>query len=66
MTGAALLCAAAAGHPACVQLLLRHACESLATAEGGRTALHLAALGGTHAHAQCCQYAHARAPITPD
>ena len=48
-----LMCAAANGHSSCVQLLLRHAAEVSATAEGGRTALHLAAMGDTSQHATC-------------
>jgi hypothetical protein len=48
-----LQCAAAGGHGELVQLLLRHRAEPLATAEGGRTALHLAAEGGTAGHAAC-------------
>lgn len=51
----ALHLAAAAGHAACVQLLLRHRAEAQATAEGGRTALHLAAEGGGQDHAECCR-----------
>ena len=48
-----LHCAAAGGHTDCVQLLLRHSAEVGATCEGGRTALHLAASGGSEAHAAC-------------
>ena len=48
-----LQCAAANGHSGCVQLLLRSRAEPSATCEGGRTALHLAASGGTAAHAAC-------------
>jgi len=50
-----LHCAAAEGHEECVELLLRHSAEVLASAEGGRTALHLAALGGSPAHAACAK-----------
>ena len=51
----ALHLAAAAGHAACVQLLLRSRAEPLATSTGGVTALHLAAQGGGTAHAACAQ-----------
>ena len=50
-----LQCAAAHGRPQCVQLLLRHCAEPIATCEGGRTALHLAATGGSAAHAECAR-----------
>ena len=48
-----LQCASATGHASCVQLLLRQRAEVLATSEGGRTALHLAAMGGSPSHAAC-------------
>lgn len=52
---AALHHAAAAGHAYCVQLLLRHSAEPHTTAEGGQTALHLAAAAGSAAHAACAR-----------
>ena len=49
-----LHCAAAHGHADCVQLLLRNGrAEMSATCEGGRTAMHLAAMGGSTRHAAC-------------
>ena len=38
-----------------MQLLLRNGAEPCATAEGGRTALHLAAIGGSDGHAACAR-----------
>ena len=38
-----------------MQLLLRHCAEVGATCEGGRSALHLAAAGGSDAHAACAR-----------
>ena len=50
-----LQCASAHGHAECVELLLKQGGEASATCEGGRTALHLAASGGSHAHAACAR-----------
>jgi len=49
----ALHCAAMAGQVECVELLLRRGANVHALASGGASALHLAASGGSGAHAAC-------------
>ena len=47
----ALHWAASAGHTRCVKLLLRYGANASTTADGGQTALHVAAAGGSADHA---------------
>lgn len=56
------------GHASCVQLLLRSGAEPSATAEGGRTALHHAAIGGSKEHAACARLLlrYGADPLQPD
>ena len=51
----ALHCAAEGGHADCVRLLLKRGAWAYVPTHGGRSALHLAAAGGSEAHAECAR-----------